>query len=598
MSVISRLPEQVINQIAAGEVVERPASVVKELVENSIDAGATSIKIFIEQGGKALIRVVDNGIGISKGDLANATKRHWTSKISSVEDLHKIESMGFRGEALASIASVSKFSMRSRTSESEHGWELTSEAGELKPVGMPVGTEVIVKDLFYNVPARRNFLKSDRTEGVRITALVHQLALANPRIAFSLEKDGRSAFKTSGDGNIQSVIELVLGKDLQGRLLEVFNEHPQIKVTGFIGRPGTGTPGKPKQFVFVNHRVVESDVVRAAVHKGYDSLLGRHEKPQFALFIEIAPHLVDFNVHPQKREVRLLNSNVVFQLVHQAVVSALSSYDPFVDSSSSKNYALEASQQLESSPEKISASQDWLATQAVSSGGKSYPRVSAPTAKSLWDNVGQVSESGTGVADATHARGKVFQLLNLFIVEELEDAVMMYDQHAVHERILYEQFSSAWLNERDKNATQALLVPEEVVLSDEEQSILKEGIDTLSKIGFDFDITDGGVKIKRIPAVISGSNLEKLVHEYLKDILSADEFDISPTVPGIDLQAHRRLAYMACRSAIKSGDRLTELEIRRLLDDYKRTTVRFTCPHGRPVQVRITRSEMEKWFKR
>ncbi len=598
MSVISRLPEQVINQIAAGEVVERPASVVKELVENSIDAGATSIKIFIEQGGKALIRVVDNGSGILKDDLANATKRHWTSKISSVEDLHKIESMGFRGEALASIASVSKFSMRSRTSENDHGWELTGGTNELKPVGMPVGTEVIVKDLFYNVPARRNFLKSDRTEGARITALVHQLALANPNIAFSLEKDGRSAFKTSGDGNAQSVIELVLGKGLHGRLLEVFNEHPQIKVTGFIGRPGTGTPGKPKQLVFINHRVVESDVVRAAVHKGYDSLLGRHEKPQFALFIEIAPHLVDFNVHPQKKEVRLLNSNVIFQLVHQAVVSALSSYDPFVGSSSNENYALEPLQQFEPSSEKISASQDWLASRTAPAEGKSYPRVGTSTTRGLWGNVERVDESGTDVVDTTQARGKVFQLLNLFIVEELEDAIMMYDQHALHERILYEQFSSAWLNERDKNATQALLVPEVISLSEEERLVFGEGLETLSKIGFGFDMTDEGVKIKRVPSVVSGSNLEKLIREYIKDILSADEFDISPAVSGIDLQTHRRLAYMACRSAIKSGDRLTELEIRRLLDDYKKTTVRFTCPHGRPVQVKITRLEMEKWFKR
>jgi DNA mismatch repair protein MutL len=602
VSAIRQLSNQVINQIAAGEVVERPVSVVKELVENAIDAGSTNIKVSIENGGKSLIRISDNGSGIAKADLFNATKRHWTSKITSVDDLNSITTMGFRGEALSSIAAVSKFTLRSRVKEDEHGWEYVTENDEVhtRPVGMPAGTEVIVRDLFYNVPARQNFLKGDQTESAHIQTLIYQLALSHPHIAFTLTRNQKTVFKTSGDSAAHLVLPHILGKELSEKMIAVATDDPHMTVRGFVGRPGIGVTSNPRQFVFVNNRPVDEHIVRGAVHKAYDSLLGRGEKPHYIIMIEIAPHLVDFNVHPQKKEVRFMNSNVVYQLVHQAVDKALMGFDPVQTIGQNETSQIDAADS-----DKRPSGYDYGSLERMSSGGSGnrYPASSSDSySYSPAQEVLPIASAGNGFGQTSvsvSAQSRVFQLLNLFILEEVGDGMMVYDQHAVHERVLYEQLSASWRDSNYRQATQSMLVPQKVELTPIEFASWQDANLALGRMGFVMnEIDTNTIEVRQVPAVFSDHNVRSLIREYLTELVREDEAGLEFDDWGIDAQTHRRLAYMACRGAIKAGDPLTEIEIRRLLDDYKNTTIRFTCPHGRPVQVKIDRSEMEKWFRR
>lgn len=582
MSSIHQLPDKVINTIAAGEVVERPVSVVKELVENALDAGANKIQIFVEEGGNRLLRVVDNGRGIAKEDLANTFKLHFTSKINSLDDLLNIKSMGFRGEALASIAAVSSLVIRSRVKGSEHGWELTAgeDASDPSPVGMPVGTEIVVKNLFYNVPARSKFLKSASTEFAHIADYVEQVAYINKDCSFVLYKDGKEYFdSSSGHASTRSLLAQIVGKDLVEKMLSVSASHPQLEVRGVVGAPGTGVSRRPRQFVFVNSRPVDDKTIRAAINRAYASLLGRQERAQFLLEVEIAPHLVDFNVHPQKREVRFVDTNLVFQLVHQAVATALQSYAPFAPTAVESSYA------------------------PTNSGYSTYDRP-AIDLSSFGEPVAFQSVHQSFVPSTEpvkgfdfHVKPKRFQMHNVFIFEELPDGVMVYDQHALHERVMYEKFCSVYLEEKDKSMAQPLLTPQKIELSNEEASVAEENISFLTGIGFSMALTGRLLEVTQVPAVLSDNNIERVVREYLDDIAQNEETD-SEHIQEIDDQTHRRLAYLACRSAIKAGDSLSQLEIDKLVEQYHATATRFTCPHGRPVQVMFTKAEIERWFKR
>ena len=596
MSKIQPLSDAVINQIAAGEVVERPVSVVKELVENALDANATQIQVHIEKGGKKLIRVVDNGVGISKEDLANATKRHWTSKLNSIDDLRSLVSLGFRGEALASIAAVSKVVMRSRPQDSEHGWEAIVDYGqalEVKPTGIAPGTEVKVMDLFANIPARAKFLKSDATELAHISEYVKQVALIHPNCGFTLLSNDKEAFRTAGDGNVDQLISTILPSSLVGKMIPVNSDHPQVKVSGWVGQPGTGVTQRPKQYLFVNQRPVEVGVIKAALYKGFERHLGRQEKPQYIIIIEIAPHLVDFNIHPQKKEVKFINNDLVFKLVQQAVMQALGGYD--FRTESPKHQAVTSEAQI---PSSVSLQDTGRITPQSAFDQKSPPVRSTtdylPAADVMTSLIGEKKAIAADWSDTKPS--KCFQLLNLFIIEEIEDGMMVYDQHAVHERVLYERLVHRYLDQEGAQATQALLVPVEIELSETEQALLQENQETLEQLGFAFQLEGPILQIKRVPAELADLNLNELLHEYLADLSLTDA--VASPIKSINDQTHRQLAYLACRSAIKAGDKLSEVEIRKLMEDYAQTEINSTCPHGRPVQVKITREEMEKWFRR
>lgn len=602
MGVIAKLAEEVINQIAAGEVVERPVSVVKELVDNALDAGASYVSVYIEQGGKRLIRVVDDGSGLAKSDLSSAVQRHYTSKITSIDDLTSLTSLGFRGEALSSIASVSDFTMKSRTKDDDSGWQVSVHQGvsdDPKPAGMAIGTDVVVENLFSKVPARKNFLKSDATELGHITELVHQYALVYPQVGFKLINNGKETFVSSKGQSIEQLLGAILGTELATKMVPLEADHPQLSVTGWVGRPGTGVSHRPQQYVFVNGRPVEESTVRSAVYQGYGSLLGRHEKPQFIIKIQIVPHLVDFNVHPQKKEVRFVGSGLVFQLVQQAVGKAVSGFSflPHVE--------IDPNPFAEKPFREASNPRPSFSSGSVQSGGNSFGGLSAGVPAGLSGGYDQplLATQNRIVTTATDwgavvKSGKVFQILNLFIVEEIDDGIIVYDQHAVHERVLYERFVQAYLGEKEAIATQALLVPARIDLSPKEVEFLKESLEFFQELGFGISVDDKGVLVVvRVPAIVADVNLSELLKEYLGD-LEASIYEEASPVKAIDDQTHRRLATLACRSAVKAGDPMRESEIIELLRDYRATKINSTCPHGRPVQVVFTRSEMEKWFKR
>ena len=589
MSKIHQLPDIVINQIAAGEVVERPSSVVKELVENSLDAGASRVDVYIEHGGKKLIRIIDNGSGIESADLPGAVKRHWTSKIESTDDFTKLQTFGFRGEALASIAAVSRFELKSRVKDADEGYRLTIEDNQpsVRPVGMPGGTEIVIADLFYNVPARLNFLRQDSTEAAHIQELMYQLALIYPDVSFSFYRDGRRVFQSLGNNDTRHLLTAVLGEQLAEMTVPIRAEHPQLQIVGWIGQPGTGSSSRPRQYAFVNNRIVDNRIIWSAVQEGYRSLLGRHEKPQFIIRIDIAPHLVDVNVHPQKREVKFTNNQLIFQLIRQAVGSAL--MDRRVTSENNQ----ESSEDIPS---------------VVAPPTYTSPRFNQPSLGYSERNSAPRHVSDQSVAfDLTGMptsplvmpkQVKAFQLLDLFIVEELSDGVAVYDQHAVHERVLYERFVENYLQEKDQRSIQPLLMPELVEISPAEMATWEESADTLTAIGFDIEpMGDTTLRVNAVPAVLAKINIREVLNEVLSDLSSASSYGESE-VKGVDDQTHRRLAYLACRSAIKAGDSLRQDEVIGLLKDFDQTTVNMTCPHGRPVRVEFSRREMEKWFKR
>ena len=604
MGVIAKLAEEVINQIAAGEVVERPVSVVKELVDNALDAGASYVSVYIEQGGKRLIRVVDDGSGLAKSDLSSAVQRHYTSKITSIDDLASLTSLGFRGEALSSIASVSDFTMKSRTKDDDSGWQVSVHQGtadDPKPVGMAIGTDVVVENLFSKIPARKNFLKSDVTEFSHITELIHQYALVYPQVGFTLINNGKESFTRSKDQDVEQLLSAILGTELATKMVSITTDHPQLSVTGWIGQPGTGASHRPRQYVFVNGRPVDEGTVRSAVYQGYGTLLGRHEKPQFIVKIQIAPHLVDFNVHPQKKEVRFVNSGLIFQLVQQAVGKAISGFsfipsgdiDP--NSFTPRSFGIPSVSTASKLTVSGTGGVGWVGDRA--SGG--LPS-GLPGEYSSQPSVVTQNRLVTATNDwgAVIKVGKVVQLLNLFIIEEIDDGIMVYDQHAVHERVLYERFVEAYLGEKESIATQALLVPTRIELSPKEVEHLRESLEFLLELGFGISINDeGALVVARVPAIVADVNLSELFKEFVSD-LETGVFDETSPVKAIDDQTHRRLATLACRSAVKAGDALRDYEITQLLHDYHSTKINSTCPHGRPVQVGFTRSEMEKWFRR
>jgi len=597
---IHKLPDVVINQIAAGEVVERPVSVVKELCENALDAGATRIDVALLEGGTKSIVVSDNGGGMSKDDLSCAVTRHFTSKISQTDDLSTISSFGFRGEALASIASVSDFSIASRLSGQEDGYKLSIKNSEqsLDPFGMPQGTHVTVEYLFANVPARQKFMKRAATEYSHVLAFMQQVALVYPHVAFTLSKDGGETFSTSGKGDDAQLLESILGKDLANSMLPVLLEEPHISISGWVGKPGVASASRPKQFLFVNNRIVYHRGIFAAVMQGYSSLVGRHEKPQFVLKINVSPHIVDVNVHPQKREVRFVEEQFVFAKVKQAVGIALSGQQPY---------------QKEAFTETSQANHQPFG----SSLGSSKPATVAPLQKPMWNgSVGAGGFSGgqyrpfqTPISFENAASPDVFetsdedfptyQLMRLFIVEDHGTFITVYDQHAVHERVLYEQCSSYYIDKKNSVPTQPLLVEKSYKTIDltPNDDVYRELVKSLELTGFMFTETEDVVTITAVPVSFLSISIDVFLQESIKDLTDSIEVGTSETKE-IDDQTHRRLAIMSCRGAIKAGDPLSTFEAKQLIKQFHQTSNNATCPHGRPVEVTLTKEEMMGWFKR
>lgn len=574
MGVIKVLPDTLISQIAAGEVVERPASVAKELIENSLDAGAKMCWIEIEQGGMKLISVRDDGCGMNRDDVKMAFSRHATSKIYELKDLENIKSFGFRGEALSAIASVAFVKIRSRHrqggagkrseiggNDAQEGYEVIYKGGvkESESVcGCAPGTEVVVRNLFYNTPARRKFLKTEQTEIAHIVAVVSHMAIANPFVGFELKCNGKILISVPSDIE-KNRANAILGKNFLEDALPVNFKTLSIDIHGFIGKPGMSMSSKRHQYLFVNGRDVTDPLVGRAVIDAYGTRLPPRNYPMFILHINIDPKEVDVNVHPRKLAVKFLETQKVYRDILQAVEQALDEGGGMRVEGAEKEGEMEVGQGIRQ--QAIEFSKDFI-SQEKRQEDLEMQTVSA-------NIIGQIANSYILIFD--------------------EEGLKIIDQHAAHERIMYEKFKRAM--SENAPAKQPLLIPFNIECSREEAVFLKQAILYLSAMGFEFDEWSGNTFVMRAcPVNLKKENLQKIFRDFLDDVMSERQKE--------KILPERILKSLACKSAVKFGMKLSAQEQEELLAELKITPNNQTCPHGRPTRIILTFNELEQRFYR
>lgn len=604
---IKQLDQVTIDKIAAGEVVERPASVVKELVENSLDAGATSIIIELKKSGKELIRVVDNGEGIELDDLKLAVQRHTTSKITRLEDLYQTRTYGFRGEALSSICSVSQMQIMSRTKNQEIGGKVVCNGGhieEFTEVGMPIGTEVIVRNLFYNVPARKKHLASDFAELGHIITIVTKYALVNPEVKFRLTNNNKEIFNYPKTSSIIERIAQVLDKETAKSMVEVNYEEDHIKVNGATSKPSRTRASRSGIHIFVNNRPIVSERIATAIEEGYGTLLmvGRH--PISIINIEIDPAEVDVNVHPTKKEVRFLNERKVANTIITAIANA------FKNLTLTREYT-EMVDMHEIIPEISETEEHEIFEETVEQPMISQSKMEIhdePTAIQASLDVSFESEeieptqrAGEPIKiEVAHAIGilgakkgiKVIGQVNLkYIIAADEDNIIIIDQHAAHERIMYERIKN--ILKRRKLQTQELLSPItiEVALGDVAQ--IQENIPFLEELGFDISYFGGKTfVVNAVPLILSRNATEKDLKDLLDELSAFSKKTLKETF------GDTLIKLTACHSAIRWGDPLTKEQMLKLINELAATKNPYSCPHGRPTILVVPLKKLEKRFGR
>lgn len=584
MTKIKLLDDDTINKIAAGEVIERPASVVKELVENSIDAGATRILIEVTDGGKSLVKVTDDGCGIGQEDLALAFQKHATSKISNAVDLGSISTLGFRGEALSSIASVAgsvEVHTKPRSALSGSYIKLVNgKVSEIKDIGCPAGTSIAVRDLFHNVPARLKYLKSASAELVRVTELVTEMAIINYNISFELFTGNRTIFKSSRLQDWNDVLLKVFGLETVKRLIPFRAESRSFSLEGVVGGPLCTRSNPDWIYVYVNGRPVSSRALTAGLREAYRTIIPLGKSPVAVVSLEINPHLIDVNVHPTKREIRFQNEEEVAKALIEAVSEALK-----VKAGSEKGIGqgqAAAEQPRGRMPGEIVDLTDL--TIASNAEQSTFPlEIAGCQVKMDLDSPEgfEVGPSGLRILG---------QVLKLYIVAESEQGLMLIDQHAAAERIRFER-----LRERygQKKISQELVEPVTIELSPKEQQILESWKDVLADIGFEIDHFGGSTyNIRAVPS--TGYRLEspEAIHDILSDFFSQGR--IGPDSTNIE----EVLKILACRGSIKSGHEMSNAEMKRLLKDLYACQNPHTCPHGRPVAVLLDMAQLERIFGR
>lgn len=570
---IKILPEHVASAIAAGEVVERPASVVKELVENALDAGAKSISIHVEGAGQALIEVSDDGAGIDPDDLTLALARHATSKLQTADDLFDIRTLGFRGEALASIAAVSRLTLTSRPKNEEAGLRLQVEGsrmGKAEAVGSPVGTLVRVRDLFYNVPARRKFLKSDSTERRHINDWVSKYALAYPEVRFTLTHDGRAQLQTSGNGHARETLAAVVGLDTARELISLPEPMAptDIAIHGFISPPTINRASRRDLTFFVNRRWVQDASLSAAVIQAYHGLLMVGRYPMAIVFVDLPPEAVDVNVHPAKAEVRFRDSREVFSVLQRSVRATLLNEAPPPSLELGDRWA-GIGQEPRSRLEGLAAS-----TWDLEARARQFPQLEPaerpPGSMPLLRPVGQVGAS--------------------YLVAEGPDGLYLIDQHAAHERVLFERFMESFRSGQIES--QALLEPASVDLDPSRADLLKGKLEILKRLGFEVEPFGGRTfRVRALPALLLGLRPEVALQTVV------DEFEEDETPLGGEVEA--KLAARVCkRAAVKAGQVLSVMEQAELIRDLEACASPRTCPHGRPTLIHLSVDTLERQFGR
>src|SRR5437867_2346416 len=616
MSRIRLLPETVASQVAAGEVVERPASVVKELVENSIDAGARKIDIMIRRGGISLLRVIDDGCGMDRDDALLSLERHATSKIRSAADLQAVATLGFRGEALPSIASVSRFRLTTRETDAIAGTEIIISGGKLELVrdgGEAPGTQVEVRSLFYNLPARRKFLRSENTEGRNIEHQIHLQAIGHPQIAFSLLRDDRVLFRLPGAATLGDRIRDLYGVELLERLVEVNGTASQkIRIGGFIGQAGLSRQTRAQQLVFVNGRAIESSLITAAVREGYHTALMKGQYPVTFVFLELDPASVDVNVHPAKREVRFRDPSGVREAIVRCIQGTLQGVraewqEKFrAPVSSQATVTGKAAPDLTLRPEvsvpeeshrelpHLTPATTHPVTVGVAVAGGDLSAVASAKA----DDSGRVVKAHQAPSPAPAKRDSnqhqfniIGVLSKLYVLMENADGLVLVDQHAAHERILFEELRRRM--EEQGVPSQELLIVQTFALPPRDAEWVERNRSILQKMGIGIEgFGPNTFKIDSLPAFLQTSDPVSFMQRVIDDLKSASKSSSALRL-GEDM-----IAQTVCRHAVKANDPLRYLEVEKLIQDLLECDLPYCCPHGRPTMIQISLAELEKKFGR
>ncbi len=599
---IRRLPENLVNQIAAGEVVERPASVVKEAVENSLDAGARSVRVALEQGGKRLIRIEDDGKGINRDELALALASHATSKIEGLDDLEAVATLGFRGEALASIASVSRLDIASRVKGAEHGWRVESRGGEVsEPAPAPggPGTRLDVRDLFYNVPARRKFLRADRTEFNHVDDLVRRLALGNGHVAFELQHNGkvvRSLPPANDDHTMQRRLAAVCGDDFLAHALRIDASAGPLGLGGWVAEPRYNRAQADRQFFFVNGRMLRDRVVAHAVRQAFRDVLFHGRHPAFVLFLQVPHDQVDVNVHPQKHEVRFRNQRGVHDFIFSSLYRALA--DTGVGHGAPRpgtgpgavppmGEAMDTGAGLD--PFTAVPRQGGL---AVAPSGISEPFSAPWRSPAMPAPAGQPGAMPADDPESAPPLGYALaQLHGVYILAQNAAGLVLVDMHAAHERITYERLKAAQAAEGIRSQT--LLVPVGVTVSEREADLAEAHAERLSALGFDCDRTGPEtLLVRKMPTLLSKADPSALVTDVLSDIATHGDSR------RLDSELDEVLSGMACHGSVRANRRLDIAEMNALLRDMEATERSAQCNHGRPTWVQLDMGALDRLFLR
>lgn len=636
MPQINILPKHIAELIAAGEVVERPASIVKEIMENAIDAGADKITLEIKRGGITYIRITDNGCGIDRENIRKAFISHATSKISTADDLNAICTLGFRGEALASIAAVSRVEVMTRTEQEPVGTRYCIEGGEetvIDDAGCPKGTTLVVRDLFYNTPARMKFLKKDVSEGNAVASVVDRIALSHPEVSVRFIRDSKDVLFTSGDGKLDSAIYKVLGRDFASTLIPCDYELEGVRVSGYISKPFNARPNRMMQYFFLNDRFIKTRTGMVALEEAYKNSVMVGKFPACVLKIQIAPGAVDVNVHPAKTEVRFANEKMIFNAVYYCAKSALQQGDTRVQASFSRKVARQFmppptegkqikiyEQQLEQIKKEAQPNQDfWTNTTSAEfkkEAEKPKPIVFndnskfeiekndepdlvpcfKPTVQEP-DPVAQTKPEPAEIKPSIETEpvqpevepyrviGEAFRT---YILVEQGKKLLIIDKHAAHERMLFEKFKA----NRDGIETQMLLAPVTVTLSKEEYSAVLDNLDLLEKAGYYVEDFGGGmVIVNECPTAVADADIAEVIME-LAGYLVTSQKELIPEK--LDWIYHST----ACRAAIKAGDRTSDYELDKFVEKLLNNPDIRYCPHGRPVLIEMSRYEIEKNFGR
>ena len=637
MGKINVLDFEIANLIAAGEVVERPSSVLKELIENSIDSGATKIVAEIKHGGVSLIRVSDNGCGMEREDLPVSLRRHATSKIKSREDLDGIMTLGFRGEALAAISSVSEVTIITKTADSEVGSMLTSSGGKIldvSEVGTSDGTTVVVENLFFNVPARRKFLKKDATEAMNVAALVERVALSRPDISIQLLIDGNEKFNTPGDGDLQNTIYAIYGKEFSSKLIKADGTANGIRVHGFIGRSDNVKKNRNLENIFINGRYVKSLTAQAAVEKAFTSYIAPECFPVCILFLEMNPRSVDVNVHPAKLEVKFANEQPVFEAVYYTVKraiedfeyrpemelltrkkterNALSAFVPIGENTRGEQISIHKPQPSVSLPGsyktpsfervgKVSSSVPSAFTRREEPSPSLTPKTSLEilekyaTARPIEQKPENGAKKEEKIAEKVDIpEYKIIgEAFDCYVLVECDGAMLVIDKHAAHERVIFEELKRN--RESDgRVASQVLMLPITALLTPDEVSAASEYAEELSAVGFEFTLGAGCADITAIPDAISTPDAEALF------IKMTDEIAEGRGNPEITekIRREKALYQIACKAAIKGGRKYDRALIEWLVERVLSLPDVIVCPHGRPIAYRLTKTELDRQFDR